>query len=260
MLAILALMAALLLVARLLPRLSDVPVLITWALLWLPLLALLFWRRRMARRAWLMVHLNQGSPWSARLRGGVVMLLGQALISGALALALLIALTRGIAPVTWITLVLFVPVWVKAWSLLGRYLRSHASAEFLPLTAARVLVWVSATVLLLGLATRALWQPVPDLGEVTLYEAIRHFTASQEAQSALLQHLLTFAAALDGTRHWLAQHWLEGVPGLALQLLAWLVILVREWLFVWPCLLLCEGLSHVVYGHEHRHEPVTDDV
>jgi hypothetical protein len=120
MLALLALIAGLLIMGRLLARMSDGHVLISWVLLWLPLLALLFWRRRIARRAWLRVHLQEGSPWSARLRGGVLMLLSQTLVSGALALALLIPLARGIPASTWIVLVLFVPVWAKAWSGLGR--------------------------------------------------------------------------------------------------------------------------------------------
>jgi hypothetical protein len=119
MLALLALIAGLLAMGRLLARMSDGQVLISWVLLWLPLLVLLFWRRRMARRAWLRVYLREGSPWSARLRGGIPMLLGETLASGALAMALLISLARGIPSSTWIVLVLFVPVWVKAWSGLG---------------------------------------------------------------------------------------------------------------------------------------------
>jgi hypothetical protein len=254
MLGLLALIAALLSMGRLLARMSDGHVLISWVLLWLPLLALLFWRRRMARRAWLRVHLQEGSPWSARLRGGVLMLLGQTLVSGALALALLISLARGIPASTWIVMVLFVPVWAKAWSGLGRALTRHASREFLSLTTARILVWLSGTVLLLGLATWTLWQPFPDLGEVTLYEAVRHFAARQDAESLVLQRLLELSAALDGARHWLAQHWLSGLPTLA-RFIAWMVVLVQEWLFVWPYLLLCQALSHVICRHEHRHEP-----
>jgi hypothetical protein len=254
MLANLGLIAVLLVMGSLLSRVNSGAVLAGWTLLWLPLLLLLYWRRRMARRAWLMVHLRHGSPWYARLRGGILMLLGQTLVSGVLALVLLISLARGIPPSTWIVLVLFVPVWARAWSGLGRYLRRHASAEFLPLTAARTLVRFSGAVLLLGLATWSLWQPLSDLGPMTLHEAVRHFAGRQEAQSPFLAHLLTFAAALDGARHWLAQHWFDGLPGMALQFLAWVVVLVREWLFIWPYLLLCEALSHVACGHDYRDE------
>jgi hypothetical protein len=109
-------------------------------------------------------------------------------------------------------------------------------------------------VLLLGMATWTLWQPFPDLGAVTLYEAMRHFAARQEAESLVLQRLLELSAALDGARHWLAQHWQEVLPGPAVQFIAWIVVLVQEWLFVWPYLLLCQALSHVIYRHEHRHE------
>lgn len=256
MLALLALVALLLLLARLLPRMATTPVLLVWVLLWLPLLWLLFWRRRMARRAWVMVHLKEESPWSARLRGGVLMLLTQAVAAALLALALLASLARGIPASVWIVLVLTVPLWVKAWTLSGRYLRRHASGQFLPLTSARVLVWGFAAVLLAGLAFRGLWQPVPDLGGLTLYEAVRQFAAARQVQSPPLEGLLSVIGALDGARHWLAQHWLDGLSGLALRFVAWMVVLVREWLFVWPWLLLCEALSQLVYRHEPDHEPL----
>ena len=183
------------------------------------------------------------------------MLLGQALLAAAFALALLLSLARGISPSTWIVLILSVPLWSKAWTLADRSLHRHANTEFLPLTAGRVVVWVFGIVLVLGLGMRGLWQPVPDLGEVTLYDTVRHYAAGQDAKSTFLEGLLTVSAALEGVRHWLAQHWFEGLPGLGLQFLAWMVVLVREWLFVWPWLLLCAAVSHVVYRHEQRHEP-----
>jgi hypothetical protein len=215
MLALLALLTALLVLGELLPRLADGGVLIVWVALWLPLLGLLFWRRRLGRRAWLRVHLNRESPWSDRLRGGGLMLLGQSVAAAALALALLLSLARGIGPSTWIVLVLFVPLWAKSWGGLGRYLARHASTEFLPLTTARILVRTWGVVLLLGFGTWGLWQPLPDLGETTLLAAVRHYASGHGVESPLLEHALTAIAVLDGARHWLAQHWLEGVPGVA---------------------------------------------
>lgn len=255
MLALLALLVLLLVAGSVLPRLSNGAVVLVWGMLWLPLLGLLFWRRRLARRAWLRVHFRDASPWSTRLRGGILMLLGQALLAAVFALALLLSLARGIAPSVWIVLTLSVPLWSKVWTLAGRLLQRHVSAEFLSLTAGRAVVWAFGVVLVLGLGMRGLWQPVPDLGEVTLYDTIRHYAAGQEARSTVLEGLLTVSAALEGVRHWLAQHWFEGLPGLALQFVAWMVVLVREWLFVWPWLLLCAAVSHVVYRHEQRHEP-----
>lgn len=254
MLGLLALITLLLILERALPGMADGAVLLSAAVLWLPVLALLFWRRRMARRAWLRVHLRPESPWTRRLRGGLLMLITQALLAAFLALALLVSLARGIPPLTWIVLVLCVPLWAMAWRGLQTYLDRHASEEFLPVTAARILVWSAAALLLLGLATWGLWRPLPDLGELTLFEAVRHFAASQEAESPLLRFLLTLTTALDGARHWLAQHWFEGLPGVGLRLVAWMVVLVQEWLFVWPCLLLWEAVSHVVYGHAARPE------
>jgi hypothetical protein len=250
MLALLGLIALLLLIARLLPRMQSAYVLVSWAVLWLPMLALLFWRRRAARRAWLSVYLNESSVWRTRLRGGLLMLLGQALASGALSLALLVSLARGIPSVSWSVLIAFVPVWALGWRVLGRYLRSHAVNAYLPLATGGVLRWLCGSAILAVLAAAALWQPYPDLGAVSLYDAARYFALQQQAQSGLLLRLLEVAAALDGARHWLAQHWLDGVPGLALQLIAWMLVLVQEWLFVWPYLLLCQALSHVSYRHE----------
>jgi hypothetical protein len=255
MLGMLGLIAGLLLMARLLPALGGGYVLLSWVLLWLPMLVLLFWRRRRVRGAWLRVYLKESSPWYRRLRGGALMFLGQALLSGALALALLISLARGIPPSSWIALVLFVPVWTLGWRAAWRYLDRHATQPLLPLTAASVLRWVCGTALLLVFATWALWQPYPSLDAVTLYEAVRLFAAQQEADSALLQRLLEWAAALDGARHWLAQHWLDGLPGLALQLVAWMLVLVQEWLFVWPYLLLCQALTHLIYRDGYRTDP-----
>jgi hypothetical protein len=257
MLGMLGLIAGLLLMGRLLPRLTSGYVLVSWALLWLPLLALLFWRRRMTRRAWLMVHFKEVSPWYARLRGGALMLLGQALLSGALALALLISLARGIPSTPWMVLILFVPIWTLGWRVVWRVMERHPTRPFLPLITASLLRWLCGAALLLVLGTWALWQHYPDLGRVTLYEAVRFFANQQEAESVLLEHLLEFAAALDGARHWLAQHGLTDLRGTASQLIAWMVVLVQEWLFVWPYLLLCQAITHVIYGDEYRTEPRT---
>jgi hypothetical protein len=253
MLALLALIAVVAVTGRMLPCVPGPAVVAFWVMLWAPMLALMFWRQRLARRAWLRVYLLDESPWSTRLRGGVLMLAGQALVSAVLAVTLMVSLARGVPAATWIVLVLLVPLWAKAWSGLGRYLRRHASAEFLPLVSARLLVRLTAGVLLIGLATRGLWQPVADLGQVTLYEAVRHFSSLQAAESPRLERLLVITATLDGTRLWVLQRWVDGLPGGVLQLLAWMLVLIREWLFIWPWLLLCEAVSHVVYRHGSPH-------
>lgn len=254
MLGLLGLIGLLLVLSHLLPRLATGYVLLAWGALWLPLLALLFLRRRVARRVWLTGYLRDGSPWFGRLRGGPLMLLGQALVAGLLALALLSALARGVSASTWMVLVLCVPLWALGWRALARYLERHVAPRYLAPITGDVLRRIGGVVLLLVLATWALWQPYPDLGGVTLYEAVRFFAARQQAESVPLRHLLEVAAALDGGRHWLAQHWLDGLPGLALQLAAWLVVLVQEWLFVWPFLLLCQAVGHIIHGHEDAND------
>lgn len=251
-LALLGLIAVLLLVGWLLPRMTTGYVLAVWAVMWLPMLVLLFRRRRVARRAWLGLYLREGSPWAGRLTGGPLMLLGQGLVAGALALALLVSLARGIPASSWIVLVLFAPVWATGWGVVANYLDRHAAPPFLPLATAGVLRWLGGGTLLLVLTIGALWQAYPDLGGVTLYEAVQFFAARQQAESVPLRYLLELGAALDGARHWLAQHWLEGVSGVLLQLSAWMLVLVQEWLFVWPFLLLCQALTHVIYRYDHR--------
>ncbi|QKT03931.1 hypothetical protein HUS23_08925 [Ectothiorhodospiraceae bacterium 2226] len=252
MLGLLGLIVVLLWAARALPALGTGYVVALWVLLGVPMLAILFRRRRAVRRAWLAVYLREDSPWQWRLRGGGLMLLGQVFVAAALSLALLLSLARGVPSASWIVLVLFVPVWVLGWRVLQRYLAVHAAPRLLPMATGGALRRVAGVALLLVLASWALWQPYADLGRVTLYEAVQFYAARQQAESGLLQHALEVTAALDGARHWLAQHWLEGLPGTALQVVAWLLVLVQEWLFVWPYLLLSQALTHVVYRHGYR--------
>lgn len=236
-----------------LTRMADGPVLVSGGLIWAVLVALFFWRRRMARRAWLRVHLAERSPWIQRLRGGLLMLLGQAVLAAGLTLALLVSLSREIPSTVWLLSVLLVPVWVKAWGGTAHYLSHHVNQEFLSVTIGRCLTWGFGSLALVALATWGLWRPVPDLGDVTLYAAVRDYTYGQHAEGSLLGFLLPFNAAFEGARLWAAQHWLEAAPGFSMRAIAWMVVLVHEWFFVWPCLLLWEAVSHVV----HRYVPRT---
>ncbi len=252
MLGLLFVIAALSLLEARLTFLADGPVLVSAGLIWAVLVALLFWRRRMVRLAWLRVHMREKSPWTQRLRGGLLMLLGQAVLAAGLTVALLVSLSREIPPTVWLMSVLLVPVWVKAWGGLGHYLSHHVNEDLLPLTTGRVLTWGFGFLAVVALATWGLWRPVPDLGDVTLYEAVRYYAHSQHAESSLLDFLLPVNAAFEGARLWVAQHWFEGAPGLGIRLAAWIVVLIQEWFFVWPCLLLWEVVSHVVYEYVPR--------
>ena len=252
MLGLLFVLIALSLLEARLTFLADGPVLVSAGLIWAALVALLFWRRRMARRAWSRVHLTENSPWAQRLRGGLLMLLGQAVLAAGLTLALLVSLSREMPSTVWLLSVLLVPVWVKAWNGLGHYLSRHVNQEFLPVTTGRVLTWGFGSLALVALATWGLWRPVPDLVDVTLYEAVRHYTHSQHAESSLLSLLLPVNAAFEGARLWIAQHWFETAPSLGIRVAAWIVVLIHEWFFVWPCLLLWEAVAHGVYRYVPR--------
>lgn len=249
MLGLLFLIVALSLLEARLIFMADGPVLMSAGLIWAVLMALLFWRRRLARRAWVRGHIRETSPWTQWLRGGLLMLLGQAVLAAGLTLALLVSLSREIPPTIWLLSVLLVPVWAKAWSGLVHYLSHHVNEDVLPVTIGRILTWGFGFLAVVALAIWGLWRPVPDLGDVTLYEAVRYYAYSQHAESALLDFLLPVNAAFEGARLWAAQHWFEGAPGLGIRLAAWIVVLIQEWFFVWPCLLLWEVVSHVVYEY-----------
>ena len=248
MLALLGLIAAMLIMGAVLPKLPTGAVLVLYVLLWLPLLLVLFMRRRMLRHAWRRAYVIDSSPWQRWLRGGPLMLIGQTMTAGLLALALLVSLARETPASTWILLLLLVPIWSIAWTPLRTALARHLSPQILAFSTAAVLRWLCAVALLTVLTAAAFWQPVPDLGEATLYEAARHFILQQRAESSFLQALLEAAAALDGAGHWLAQNWLHVLPS-AMRPLAWSLVLVQQWLFIWPFLLLCEALTHVIYQH-----------
>lgn len=250
MLALLGLIGALLIMGAALPKLPTGAVLALYVLLWLPLLLMLFIRRRMLRHAWRRAYVIDSSPWQRWLRGGPLMLIGQAVAASVLALALLVSLARETPPGTWIFLVLLVPIWSIAWAPLRTVLSRHLSTEILAFSTAGLLRWLSAAVLLTLLTVSAFWQAVPDLSEATLYDAARIFSLQQQAESGFLQALLDVAGALDGAGHWLAQNWLHVLPT-GMRPLAWSLVLVQQWLFIWPFLLLCETLTHAIYQHGH---------
>lgn len=251
MLALLGLIAAMLITGAVLPKLPTGAVLVFYVLLWLPLLMLLFIRRRMLRHAWRRAYVIDSSPWQRWLRGGPLMLIGQAMAAGILALALLVSLAQETPSSTWIFLILLVPIWSIAWAPLRAALSRHLSTQILAFSTAGVLRWLCAVALLALLTALAFWQPLPDLSEATLYEAVHHSILKQHAESSFLEALLDVSTALDGAGHWLAQNWLHTLPS-ATRPLAWSLVLVQQWLFIWPFLLLCEALTHVIYRHGHR--------
>lgn len=249
MIALLVLIAIMLGMGAILPKLATGAVLVLYGLLWLSLLVLLFIRRRMLRHAWRRAYVKDTSPLQCWLRGGPLMLLGQAITAGLFALALLVSLARETPPCTWILLVLLVPIWSIAWSPLRTRLSRHLTFDILAFSTAGVLRWLSAGVLLTLLTAAAFWRPVPDLGEKAFWEAVRYFASQQRAASPFLQLALEIAATLDAVRHWLVQHWQHALPSLTLRSLAWSLVLVQQWLFIWPFLLLCEALTHVIYRY-----------
>lgn len=250
MLALLGLIAALLIMTAILPELSTGTILFLFALFWLPLLALLFKHRRIRRHAWRRAYLHETSPLQFWLQGGLLMMLGQVIASGLLALALLVSLARETPPGSWVLLLILVPIWSLFFSPLRARLSRHLSPQILSVYTASLMRWLCAGALLMLLTVAALWQPVTDLREVTLSEAIQYFSLKQYANSRELQWLLQLVASVEGGMLWLAQNKLNNLSSDGLRLLGWGLVLVQKWLFIWPLLLLWEALTLVIYRRE----------
>lgn len=241
MLALLGLTAAVWLVhlyGRVLPTTALAA---AWAALTALMTLGLLRRARVRRAAFLASYFRTSSPLARRLRGGVVMLAREALVSAALALLLIVAIVRLREPEAWIVLVSAAPVVVLLRGLLGRALAPHVSEAYLPELAWRVTLAVVGALMLTSLVLLAFQRSYPELGGVSLERAVWHFVDQERSRSAAAEVLLQMAAAKDALRLWLAQQ-LVPEPGVSLaQGLGWVIVLAEEALFVWSYLSLCSA-------------------
>lgn len=234
-------------------------------LFWIPMVWVLYWRSRLRRLAFRRVYVDAQSPWFRYLRGGPILFLVSAVGAVPLAIALGLSLARGQGTLVWLILLLSVPVWALGLGWLMRRFKTHIHADFRLLLCHRLLYWGLGLSLLLGLTLISYWRAVPDLGEVTLYQAMTFFAAQQQAESDVLRQALYTIAGLEGAHQWLVQQSTADAPGLVFTGLAWATVLIREWLLVWPWLMLCQAVSLFVMprggtdkaadlgSHHHEH-------
>ena len=247
-LGLLLLAGALFLVSAQLAALPDAAIGTLCLLLALPLLWALFWRARVRRRAFRDFYLKQDSSWHFWIRGGPAMLATRALMALALALLLVIGLARAESQAFWVAVLVMALLWTPTYGLAKRLGARHAHPRFHRLLATRLHLSGWFGLLLAGLFSAALFAPVPDVRGLSLDEAVMRFSAGHPARSQILDWGL---AATDGLRalpHWLIQNLGHLVPGKLLAVLAWSLVLVREWLFVWPLLLLFQAAQDILDG------------
>jgi hypothetical protein len=245
-LALWSLVALLLLLSQWLTSLPDPWVLALAVIVALPMAVLLFWRRRLQRWAWRRAVMNPASRYYTSFRGGALMFGVQAGFALALSGVLLVGLARQASTLFWLVLVVMVPLWVQTHRWLEHWLRGHLDARFARLAAHRLQAMGYGAVLLALLFAWSMFQSVDDLQGVSIETAVLAFTADIDANSTTLQASLEVVAAFDALRHWLVQN--LAMPGLLLGLLAWVLVLVREWLLVWPLLLLWQAVHVIVEG------------
>lgn len=245
---LLVLVGVLFLTSRALVEQPDSAVFALCGLLAVPLCWVLFWRARVRRQAFRDFYLAPASRWHRWIRGGVVMLLTRLLVALAFALLLLIGLARAESRAFWAALLVAALLWPFSYALVLRHVAAQASVRFHRLLATRMhlLAWFS--VLLLMLVTTAFFAPVPDVRGLSLDDAVLRFTAGVPARSQVLDWGLVASEGLRALPHWLIQNLAGGLPGRVLALLAWSLVLLREWLFAWPLLLLFQAGQDILDG------------
>lgn len=202
----------------------------------------LVWRRRVRRRAFLMVYIAAGSPLQRLLRGGVLMTLSRSVLAALLALTLLLAAVRIDNPTVWVVLIIAAPLFAFMRAIIQTRFASDVSAAYRSEFSLRTSLLLSGPLLLVLLLFLTLQQNYPAFNGVSLEQALWHMVEQEQARSEQLLLLLQIAAAGDGLRLWLAQQLL---PALQLPLflwLGWVLVFVQETLFVWSLLLLQQGV------------------
>jgi len=233
-----------LLLLNILGRSSPTWVLVmAWLLISLIMLAGLWVRALSRRQAFLTAYMHQASPWRARLRGGPVLALRLWLVAALLALVLLVAIVRLQQDLLWWLLAASLPVLIGLQALVGRLLRRHVSAVFLPELSWRVTMALQFVMLFCAMAWLALYGQYPEFAEVTLRQALWHEMSRERALSAPLEGLLQLAAAKDALALWLGQQLLPAVGSPLLRMAGWLLLLAAEGLFVWSYLVFAAGVA-----------------
>lgn len=242
------LVGVLYLASQRLVMLGDVVVLILCALFMVPLCWVLFWRARVRRQAFRDFYLAPDSRWHRWIRGGVVMLTSRLILAAVLALLLLIGLARAESQLFWATLLAVGLMWPFSYRIILSQVARQASARFQRLLATRLHLIAWFMLLLALLLLPEFLVPVPDVRGLSLDEAVLRFTLAYSAESQTLDWGLLATEGVRALPHWLVQNLTAGWPGKAFAALAWSMVLVREWLFVWPILLLFQAMHDMLDG------------
>lgn len=245
----LALIAFLGLCARLLPDLPTPAVAILWALLALGLTMPLVWKARRKRRGLLQAYIRPESWLYRWLRGGVVMLAVRLILALGLSAALLLGVARlGSAGLFW-GAVVALPLWVKVHAWVHWRLERHVQPPLLGYAAAQWVFWSVGVAVLTAVAVLGLYQPVPDLRDLALMPALEGAARQVSVHSGLLGNALALLAVFEVALYWLAQNPAQDTFW-PLRLIIWTLLMMRDWLFIWPVLLLMQ----LGYVRGYRHD------
>ena len=246
LLAVAALLWVFHLYSRLLP---DSVLLIIWLILTMTIAGGLIWRARLRRRSFLAVYVTAQSPLQHLLRGGLLMILSKALLALILALLLMLVLIRSTQPSTWILLMLAAPLLAVVRSSVQEAFKNHVNPGYLPEFSLRLSLMLLGMPVLVLLIYLSMLSSYPDFTAVSLERAVWHLVEQEQARSNTLLTGLQIAAATDALRLWLAQQLLPALGLPLFQWLGWLLVFVREALFVWSYLLVCQGVLLGVNRH-----------
>ena len=235
---------------------SDRVVLFLLVVVWVPLTLVLFRRARQRRAMWLAACLKVESRWRRCLRGGALMLVVQALLALPLALLLLAIISQPPPAQLWTLLLLAAPLWWGCRALARRILRRDVHAPFQPVLADIMALRVAGVLLLLAWLVWSLWQPLADLSALTLWQAARLGQAEAVGESSLLRGGAAVWHGLGFVQLWLVQALTEGLQASLLSVLAWCLLLLQGACFIWPVLLLMEGVMSPVAVHRALQTPV----
>jgi hypothetical protein len=234
--------AALLWVLHLYARvMAEETLLGVWAVGTVLIAGAFWWRRRIRRRAFLSVYIAQTSFLQRLLRGGLLMAILQLPAALLLAAFLLLSLVRLDEPAAWVVLILAAPTLVLLRHAISLAAVPHLSTAYRPEASLRLTLPLLGLPLLVILILLALQRSYPDFSGVGLERAVWHVVAQEQARSEWLLTGLQIAAAGEALRLWLAQQLLPALPIPLLQWFGWIVVFVREALFVWSYLLLMQG-------------------
>lgn len=246
--------AVLLLIGKLSLNLSTPYVVALWLTLALPIAYTLFWKFRQRRRALLTGYFYSDSPVPRLLKGGLFMFIPAVLLALILSLSLLLALSREDKEFIWLAFAAIMPFWVLSHSWLRARLKNQAKRHCLSYVTGQILFWLWGLLLLLFLVRFSFFVPVADVRDISFTATLEFYAGQAQAKSKFFTEVLAAFSAVDGALLWGVQNLTSDVSSYLVKTLLWGVILLRDWLFVWPLLLLCQLGFFRIYRYESKYD------